>query len=497
MRPGKFIMGLDNASPFFDFAVTWYRILHSSNFFEYGGIFYTLPFTALRLLSVPGWLISQLFTWGALLVGMLLYYQLFNIGALPKRLQVLAPIILLSNLIPVWIFGQPIYLFVASFAGIPAALLLISSDRRTIKSTVILLLGMLYFLSTSINPIAFCLYILQAAILAVLLVKTPVRIAAQRAAGILFLWLLIAQVLLIIGGKNQFIGTELVSYLKTNITSPLAQEVTDSLRLAELKNNSILNVARFATGWLELNDLDNKDLFIYSRLYAKNILFIVLGLVPFASIMYVYLRNKDWRNDNNTIIIAYLATILITSTYALLIIGYVPLLRDGLRWISSKTWPMLFILGNYLLFSVLSNYKAKNTTLLLIGGSLLFGIYAFPWLSGNVVNRYSYVSLPEEYLNFPRISNTDTLAVYPMPQKLFFRMYDWGYYGTDFLSYITPAKIVDGTSISRGVDEYASIVRKPRYFIAEDFTFVPSNCQEKIVETTRKFKLSFCEPVIQ
>ena len=501
VKPGFHIMGLDNASPFFDFNITFYRIFHASNFFEYGGLFYTLPLTALTFLHIPSWVISQLFVWGTFALGFTLYLKVFNYQKLPLQLQLLLPLFIIPNLVTIWIFSQPILLFVASFAAIPATILLFNWNTQSFLIKILTLVGILLLFATSINPIAFLLYLLQATLIA-WAIKVPnnsISSLTSKGFAVLLVWVVITQGLLLGREQKTFVVTEFANYIETNISSPLGVEVTESLRLAEIKNNSLVNVVRFATGWVELNDLQNKDLFQYSRLYARNYFFIALGLVPLGAIIFIGAANKKWLFGEKKALYTYAFVVLITSTYSLLLLGQIPYLRDGLRWISSKTWPSLFILGTYVVLSALSTLSTQKIKLSLVsaGVFICLVIYGFPWLQGSIVNLYSLVKMPSDYLDFPKLANSDVLIVYPKPQKLFFRSYKWGYYGTDFLSYLTRARIVDGTSISRGSSEYPLFEGKPHYFITEELDYQPDNCVEEIIEQNSSFKLSFCSPIRQ
>lgn len=496
-KHGFHIIGLDNASPFFDISVTLHRIFNSPNLFEYGGQLFTLPFTALRLLAFPSWLISQLYVWGALLLGMYCYAKLFEPHLEKPYLKVLLPILLFANLIPIWIFSQPIYLFVSSFVGIPALICFLQNKELQVNR-VILFLGVMYFLATSVNPIAFVLYLIQGTILAILLQqKTSTKEILRKAVVLFAIWLLIMQGVLLLGNQKNNIFSEFGAYIEINSATPLSNEVTQSLRTAELKNNSITNVLRYATGWLELNDVNNTDLFRYSRQYANNYLMAIIGLLPSIAIFLQLVSNREWRTKNASRLMVYGITVLISSTYALLLIGYIPYVRDGLRWISSKTWPTLYVLGTLLFIDALQHLPPKRFNLVVTALSIILIGYALPWWNPPIINNRTYVKVPSEYLEMPQLNDQDTLIVYPQPQKLFFRSYEWGYYGTDFLSYITKAKVVDGTSIHRPINEYAEEEKQPHYFITENKDFVPSICNETVIETNDIFKLSYCEPIAQ
>ncbi len=492
---GTIIFGLDNASPYFDFNVTVQRILNSDNIFQYGGVIFALPFTALRLLNLNSSIISQAFILSSLALGIINFFRLLSVQKLNFQTKLVLPILLIANLVPMWIFSQPTFLFVASFAGIPSLILYLGNSEKKFIGKILILFGVLYFAMTIINPIAFALYSLQIFLITNFLFPESKK-KISRFVLILSLIIAVLQLFIFIRGSNTFVGTELVSYLKSNITSPIAHEVTESLRTAELKNNSLINTVRFATGWLELNDINNKNVFIYSRLYAKNLLFIIIGVLPLILFIIQIFRKKiSLTKHQIRFTYLFISIVAISTTYALLLINFIPLIRDGLRWVSSKTWPTIYI--GVLYFSVLGidnliQEKSRISKVFPVVVAILLCIYAFPWYLGPIINKYSRTRLPIEYLELSTLSKKDTLIVLPKPQKLFFRSYSWGYYGTDFISYLSYAKIIDGTKIE-DVQNYDQRNTNESYYVLEEVgSSSQSICNGKLVESNQYFTLTAC-----
>ena len=148
----------------------------------------------------------------------------------------------------------------------------------------------------------------------------------------------------------------------------------------------------------------------------------------------------------------------IQSRVGVSIIENIPYIKDALRWPSSKLWPIyifpLTILSSISVTYILKLKKIYSYILLaFLFVSLI--IYSFPVLSGNLISPKTQVSIPNEYFNIP---NDSKILILPVPQKLYMREYEWGYYGSDFMSYISNSEIVDGANLYEYSKEYENIL---------------------------------------
>jgi hypothetical protein len=83
------------------------------------------------------------------------------------------------------------------------------------------------------------------------------------------------------------------------------------------------------------------------------------------------------------------------------------------------------------------------------------GIYSYPILNGNLLSPKTLVNIPKEYFELPQNSQ---ILILPEPQKLYMREYNWGYYGSDFISYINNSKIVDASNLYETSHIYQKII---------------------------------------
>ncbi|PJA15133.1 hypothetical protein COX64_01175, partial [Candidatus Dojkabacteria bacterium CG_4_10_14_0_2_um_filter_Dojkabacteria_WS6_41_15] len=327
IRIGKVIMGFDNSSPFFSFSATWYRIFSTNNFFHYGGMLFT-PALWLSLLSLPAWLNSYLTYFGAFIIGMFFSSLLIieresddkTNWAIGKVV-----LILLGSLIPIWMFSIPILIFAPSFAGVTAFLYLLlwmptKGDRENIIVWVLLVLGLLYFYSTSINVAAFTLYFAETIILALLLKpkQLSISVIAKKTVVVALVWLAIVQSILIFRPHPIFILSEALHYGQELSQDVKSAEVTSSLFEMETQQNSILNVARFATGWLSLTDGQEKNLSPYKN-YIDSIPGILITLAPvFLTCYFLFCQWKKQVVATRNLAIAWGVAIILCTSYALI-----------------------------------------------------------------------------------------------------------------------------------------------------------------------------------
>lgn len=158
----------------------------------------------------------------------------------------------------------------------------------------------------------------------------------------------------------------------------------------------------------------------------------------------------------------------------------VPLLRQALRWQSSKLWPLMLIpLALLAPFGVIALEKAllssKLTTNTLgkvllkplflialagigIGSFIMFGL---PFFQGQLIFHRYYLEIPQNYYELKKqLGNSPQARIYMAPEAstLYFHNLDWsaegepfssntgpGFWGSSFLNYLIPNKLVDKT----------------------------------------------------
>jgi hypothetical protein len=121
----------------------------------------------------------------------------------------------------------------------------------------------------------------------------------------------------------------------------------------------------------------------------------------------------------------------------------------------------------------------KNKKLLVKYGISIFFIsllifFAYPILNGNLLSSKTLVNIPEVYFELPEDSN---ILVLPEPQALYMREYDWGYYGSDFLSYINSSTFVDGSNLYETGPMYHTILESKDVPKSIDFILYDNSVQ--------------------
>jgi preprotein translocase subunit Sec61beta len=271
------------------------------------------------------------------------------------------------------------------------------------------------------------------------------------------LWVVIIQLMLLFTEQKRFIGTELYLHFNKLDESSITEVITEDLRDAEIRNNSVLNSARFATGWMELHNPESQPIFNHYDLYMGNILFIVIGLLPFLAAIYL-LSEKLTGSRKWLIGVSFFVTMLLVSKYTSSLTANLGFLSDSLRWLSSKLSPTLLFLSVFSVFEFVQTKFRQTSTPFFYVLITLFVVTAFPWWTGTIFSKGTTSELPQEYKVFEQLDQNDKVFYYPPPQQLYFRQYEWGYYGSDFLSYLTDADIYDISSANDRHERYWELV---------------------------------------
>lgn len=469
---GKMIMGLDNYSPYFDFNVNFFRIFRADTFFEFGGLVFLPWIHVLVLLHVPPWIISQLFLWGSIGFGVfgcvLLIRRLILVNTSPSgmgnekfMITTGGVLFLISSLVVIWMANQPNIVFLAAFAGIPVFIhFLLFFERKNCdwKKIMFWIAGILSLFASSLNIAAFMMFLIQGVIIAIVagmvFFKIDIKKVFLRGLTVLGVWIVVIQVLLLFfTPMKRIVTAEVYIHLQDIIANELTVDVTDDLRASELQNNSFLNTARFATGWMELHSDNGESVFSHYTAFMHDPVLVIAGLTPLIIVIVAYPAAVK---KNKRVRLLYLLLgvgILLMSRYAVMVYGHIPLIREGLRWVSSKLWPLLLypmlMLFLFSTLTLLRDLKGNMRYLLIAVVTAALMIHAFPWWTGRVISRHAQVDLPTQYEEvFSHYDENDTILYLPLPQSSYFRRYEWGYFGSDFLRYMTKADVVDGASLS-------------------------------------------------
>lgn len=488
LNRGSVIMGLDNASPYFYPAEIFGKI-QGSDAFIYSGVLFSMPFLALLRVFFSPSVVSHIYVLGCFTLGVVgTYYVSTSVSyvilkkAPPRKCQIVglvSAVILLLSLLTLWILSQPNFLFLAAYASIPWLIFLLTFGDRLPRILRLALLGFfsLIFLITSQNTVAFLLYAIQITVISYTLKpdRTSLKKFLLWAGAVIAVWLITLQIVSIINGDSSFVVTNLISYVRDLSANPFMESIKRDIIASEMRND-IFNSARFATGWMELHNTFGLPIFSYYSIY-NTLHFAVIGIMP-AVIAVVYTLHSVYRGGNirkrakqyqlNLLIVAFVGLFLM-SVYWISAIKSVPYLSDAFRWSSSKMWPlfifpMVTLAGVGIVEYTSMIYKRIKTSAtvkksLLISLSVISIIiaisYGFPLFIGTAVSETVTVTVPQDYFDMRQHIEPDSSILYvPPPQDLYFRTYHWGYFGSDFLSYIYPADIIDSANLYEYGESY-------------------------------------------
>jgi hypothetical protein len=458
IRPDYLIIGLDNASPYFNPSIILERIKDTSVMI-YGGILFQIPLLSiLHNLNIAPKIISNVYVFGNFLLG--IFGSFFILKSLTKNKlsAIIGTLVLLSSMFTFWIFSQPNFLFLATYGSIPFLIYFLGKDKHKYYDWIFLIIFSISFLTVSLNLVAFGLYLVQIIILVkILYPKSSWKKLVLWSLTLIIFWLTTLQIVKIINGDTTFILTNIFTYIKDLLNNPFMTTITKDI-LASEKTNTLLHTLSFSLGWTELHDMHNIPVFAQYGLYRENLLYILMGLIPSLIALATVFLKKDKRNILLTFL--FLFFVFISSRYGIWMIENVPYLSSALRWVSSKLWP-IYIIPLIVLVSILMDIILNKKENLLkyfvpIVLVVVMGIYSYPVLSGNLLSPKTLVNIPNEYFQLPQGS---TILILPEPQKLYMREYNWGYYGSDFISYINNSKIVDASNLYETSYIYQEILR--------------------------------------
>lgn len=471
-------MGADNASPYFNPIQILSRIKDTSAVI-FGGIVFQVPFLqTLKLIGLTPEVISNIYVFsnfflGVIGIALIIRKQTNNFWA-----TILGSLIFITSLFTFFIFSQPNFLFIAAYGSIPMLIYILSRNKLSWYHWILLVLFSISFLTTTLNIVAFGLYWFQVLILSQILVKDKNLWKRNLLLGIvtILIWIATIQIIMAINGDYKPFIVNIYQYTQDLLTNAYMPTVTSGI-LASEKTNSIVRTFQFALGWMELHNSSNQPIFEFYSTYRENILYTLLGIIPFllSLLTIVYKKSKKYL----LLLLVLLLFVLASSGVGMSIIEKIPYLSSGLRWASSKLWPMyvipITILPSIVIAQMIKGKKLITKLAILIPLIAILGIYSYPVLNGHLISQKVLVNVPTEYYNLPTDSK---ILVLPHPQKLYMRDFEWGYYGSDFISYMNSSQIVDGANMYEYATEYEEILESG--VIPSDIRYVMYNTSTEI-----------------
>ena len=488
IKPGKYILSNDNYSPELNPPLSvsrylqspaWrgYRVLGFASDSEQADIFRSIGFSVLDLF-LPSWSLSQIFSFFCLFVGtisMAYLSKCFVSDFLTKKHQglifFLSGIIYLTTLWTAWVFNFNMMPYISQYGFLP--LLLLSTylllKKWNPKTLIFFLISLILFTSTCVTSTLFfvdvVLFVFFTIYFGILHKAKSKHVIAS--IGIF----LISQIFWLI---------PFVHYTYTNsrgiIESYTNRAITANTIDLEAQMITAGNSARLYTRLLGTVDDPSIDSYIFpmSKDFQEYDVFKVIGLIPFilsvCGLVFILFKKK-WKLI--PLWVLFFGTLFIMknqnppfgSVY-LWLQENIPLFKQVFRWVSSKLGQVYLILlvltssvGYIYIVNFFGSFFSKKWRKILVSISviiisIIFLFYAEYLFKGQLFTSRAAVNLPDQYyLLKEEISKDTTSRIFyaPPANNGYFREYDWGFIGSQFLGYIIPNPIVD-MSLSIGSD---------------------------------------------
>jgi len=498
IRWGKYILSNDNYSPELNptlsverylLSPAWrsYRVLGTPSDSEQADIFRSAVFAVFEPL-LPNWLLGQLFYLISFIVGgvstAFLTMLLLRKSKLKKYSQIgfLASGILYSTTLwTMWLFYQNMAPYVANFGFFP--LLMLSAymyiEDPTIRKASFFLISCVLFSCICVISTLFVIDFIGFAgfvLFIIFLEKTKIEEKLKKCAKVLSI-LIISQLFWIL----PFIHFT-ISSSQNVVDSYVNKTITGSTIDLETEMENWANSARLYNRMLYETD-GNVPLFSMSAEFQNYDFYKVIGLLPaffsvLAIIFAIFKKNKS----------LYIFAIAGFSAWFVMKVANpplggifvwmqenIPLFKQVLRWPFSKAGEVyvwcIAILGTFgivYFVSFLSSFIKKKHIKKIFRIALFSIILILPLayseyiFRGELFSKRATVDLPNEYYSLKdyleKNSIDERIYYAPPSNNNYFRKYKWGFWGSQFISYIIPNPIMDMSSaVGTGIGETAMI----------------------------------------
>jgi hypothetical protein len=452
-----------------------YRVLGFASESEQADVFRSMFYYILDFV-LPTWSLSQVFALLCFTVGSwftaLLSCNLFKDFGKKKYSELvflLSGIIYITTLWTVWVYYLNMFPYISQFGFLP---LLVWSIYRLIKdfnwkNALITFVCSIVFTSTCVIATLFVVDIVVISFLTLvfaifnsrnikeILKKTILTI-------LLFICTQLFWILPFVHYTVNVSGDIMNSYVNRSITTSvidLESQEQDAVNSAKLFTRTVLETQ------------DDEYVFQYAEDYATYDFYDVVGLLPAILVVILLVGSilkKNW-------IFTILSITVIGIWFVMKNINpplgnvflwfqeYIPLFKQVFRWASSKTGNVyLFLLsicaslGFVFIIDFLSSFFKKGLKItFIILATLFFTIptffYAQYLFTGETFPQRSLVQVPQEYYDIKDyLEENDQISqrilYLPPANNNYFRTYDWGFWGSNFISYILPNPVMDLSS---------------------------------------------------
>ncbi len=488
IRWGQHLLSNDNYSPELNPGLSvsryiespaWrgYRVLGIPSDSEQADIFRSVLFGILKVF-IPSWFLAQFYSLLCLFIGTLSMatltsYFVRDFVNTKKSGYVffISGLIYLSSLWTAWVFNFNMMPYIAQYGFLPLLLLSIYLLMRDYKLSRVFLLFISTILFVSVSVIGTLFF---------------VNIVVLLFAFAYFGYLHRVKLRGIVKAVLLFIAVQLFWLLPFAIfTKNISNDVVNSYTNRSITANTIdlekqmlnlPNAARFYTRLLGTVDTPEPETFIFplSEEFMNYDFYRVVGLLPifFSLVGLVFLFvKKEFKLIPIWVMMLGLLFLIKNQNppFGQIYVWLqenINLFKQVFRWVSSKLGQQYLILltitstiGFLLFLNFLSSFFKKIPKYVFILFSLalvtfplfLYTEYIF---RGDLFTKRATVEIPNEYFELAKFLEDDSHSrIYyaPPSNNGYFREYDWGFVGSQFISYVLPNPIMD-MSLAIGSD---------------------------------------------
>lgn len=459
-HPGKIILGNDNFSPELNPGLTversflnpsWRdnRVLGIPSDSEQADVWRASIFWVSNLVF-PAWATSQLYIFFTLVIGV------FSMGQVTKLLlkghktaEFFGALLYLFSPITIWVYFNPVHLFVAAYAFTPLIIWrifeVVLNPSRANK--FLLLISSLLMGTAALTATMFITC--SATIVAITLSISSLSKKFFRNSIVAVAIYLLPQL---------FWALPFTTYVISNNQalqdSSINREITSSTIESENTTNTALNTLRFSGAWMDSKENDRDYTYPNRSWFKENKTALYLMLIPtLLTILGLISSLFNLKKELDFIFIGItgvLGWILLKGSNPPFNNLYdffdknIPLFHQVFRWSSSKFWPILLIpmvilsvKGIEIIILSLKRYKFIRLLSISIATILLI-IASHPIITSPLIRNDIFVEPPSNYAeiasNIPeKNALIDTI---PHTNTRYFKKTDWGFWGSVFLNYL-------------------------------------------------------------
>lgn len=486
IQPGKYLLSNDNYSPELNPTLSvsrylespaWrgYRVLGFASESEQADVFRSIFYTVFDSF-LPSWLIGQLFYFFSMAIGAISVAYLTRMLIVKSKLRryanwgyLLSGVIYFTTLWTMWLFYQNMAPYIVNFGFFPLLLLSIYkySQKNNWKNLSLLFFTSILFTATSVIATLFVIDFVFI-VLFTIFVNFFSKYERKREIKNVLITLgvfLLTQLFWILPFIHYTLSTSgdiVDSYTNRTITASVID--------LETSMQTMINSARLYNRTLFEQEGDTY-VFPMAELFQTYDFYKAIGLLP-ALLCVIGLIFGIVKKNYKLIFWGVLG---IGSLFLIKVINppfgvifswlqeNIPLFKQVLRWPFSKLGQIYLIcltvlstFGAIYLIKFFESFFSKklpkrlfilSSFVLLCTLQLIYSEYMF---KGDIFAERALVNVPQEYFELKEyvVKNDQTGRIYHAPpsNNNYFREYEWGFWGSQFISYIIPNPIMDMSS---------------------------------------------------